>query len=279
MITFNGAVDLDALWILFESNAHSDIIADIITDVARKRVLPHSTDFHGVFQMLMRTVSAEHGTQWIANAWALFRLRPAVWIALGAIDLAVTVVLACLPLAGESTSVFTVLWTGGMTAAAQACATTGIVSIADVVNGIRDKFRPLFVVALVALLASLVCDFAGSQMSEEFHTLISAAPATGAAGTPWLSALIYAIAALGGAMALWLAPSLIVLYDTAPGAALKASLLAIWRNPWPTLVYGALVAGLLVAALVTLGIALLIVAPLVYLSTYAASRDLFIKEP
>jgi uncharacterized membrane protein len=109
--------------------------------------------------------------------------------------------------------------------------------------------------------------------------LISAAPATGALGTPWLSALLYTVTAFGGAMALWLAPSLIVLYDTAPGAALKASILAIWRNPWPTLVYGAFVAGLLVVALITLGIALLVVAPLVYLSTYAASRDLFIEEP
>jgi hypothetical protein len=35
---------------------------------------------------------------------------------------------------------------------------------------------------------------------------------------------------------------------------------------------------LLLAALLTLGIALLVVAPLIYLSTYTASRDMFIEE-
>jgi uncharacterized membrane protein len=228
--------------------------------------------------MLMRTVSAEHGSQWIANAWTLFRQRPAVWVALGAIYLAVTLVLATLPFAADLTSVFTVLWAGGMTAAAQTCATTGIVRIADAFDGIREKLRPLFAASLVALLASLVCDVAGARISAGFHLLISADPATSAGGTPWLAALLYAVVALGGSMALWLAPSLIVLYDTTPGAALKASLLAICRNPWPTLVYGAFVAGLVLAALVSLGIGLVVVAPLVYLSTYAASRDLFIEE-
>lgn len=226
--------------------------------------------------MLMRTVPAEHGSQWLASAWTLFRLRPAVWIALGAIDIAVTVLLGTIPFANDLTSVFTVFWAGGMTAAAQTCATTGIVRVADVFDGIRDKFQPLFAASLVALLASLVCDFAGTRVSAGFHILISADPATSTGGaTPWLAATLYAVAAIGGAMALWLAPSLIVLYDTAPGAALKASLVATYRNPWPTLVYGAFIAGLLVAALVTLGIALVIIAPLVYLSTYAASRDIF----
>lgn len=227
----------------------------------------------------MRTVRAQHGSQWIASAWTLFRMRPVVWITLGAIDLAVTVVLGSVPFASNLTAVFTVFWAGGMTAAAQACATTGIVKVADAFVGIRDKFQPLFAASLVALFASLVCDFAGTRVSDEFQMMIGTAPATGAFGTPWLSALLYVVAALGGSMALWLAPSLIVLYDTAPGAALKASLLAIWRNPWPTLVYSAFVATLLLGALITFGIALLIVAPLVYLSTYAASRDLFNQEP
>jgi uncharacterized membrane protein len=228
--------------------------------------------------MLVRTVSAEHGSQWIANAWTLFRQRPTVWIALGAIYLAVSLVLATVPIAADLTSVFTVLWAGGMTAAAQTCATTGIVRIADAFDGIRKKFQPLFTASLVALLASLICDVAGAHISAEFHLLISGNPATSAGGTPWLAALLYAVAALGGSMALWLAPSLIVLYDTTLGAALKASFLAICRNPWPTLVYGAFVAGLVLAALITLGIGLVIVAPLVCLSTYAASRDLYIEE-
>jgi hypothetical protein len=228
--------------------------------------------------MLMRTVPAQHGSQWLASAWTMFRVRPAVWIALGAIDIAITLLFQTIPFANDLTSVFTVFWAGGMTAAARTCATTGIVRVADAFDGIRDKCQPLFAASLVALLASLICDFAGARVSAEFQTLVGAGPAASSAGTPWLAALTYAVAALGGAMALWLAPSLIVLYDTPPGAALKASFVAICRNPWATLVYGAFIAGLLLAAMVTLGIALLAIAPLFYLSTYEASRDLFGEE-
>jgi uncharacterized membrane protein len=228
--------------------------------------------------MLMRTVSAEHGSQWIAHAWTLFRRRPAVWIALGAIELAVTIALGALPFAGDLASVFTVLWAGGMMAAAHACDRTGAVRVKDAFDGIRDKFRPLFAASLVALLASLVCDFAGARVSAGLHAIVGGDPATSATGTLWLGAVIYLVAAAGGAVALWLAPPLIVLHDTAPSAALKASVLATCRNPWPMLVYGAFVTVLVLAALITLGIALVLVAPIVYLSTYAAARDLFIED-
>ncbi|PTB22456.1 hypothetical protein C9I57_01315 [Trinickia symbiotica] len=228
--------------------------------------------------MQMRTVPAEHGSQWIASAWSLFRMRPAVWIALGVIDLAVTVALGAIPFASDLVSVFTVLWAGGMMAAAQGCAATGNVKIADVFDAIRKNFQPLFAAGLVALFASLLCDFAGARVSAGLHLLISADPAKSAGAAPWFAALLYVVAAFGSAMALWLAPPLVVLHGAAPDAALKASFLAICRNPWSTLVYGALVAGLLFAALLTLGIALLVVAPLIYLSTYTASRDMFIEE-
>lgn len=225
--------------------------------------------------MLMRTVSADHGSKWIVDGWALFRMRPSVWIALGAIDLAVTLTLGAIPFASDLTPVFTVLWAAGMIAAAQSCLALGTVRIRDAFDGIRRHIRPLLVLSLVALLAALVCDFAGSRMSAAFNALVSAAPGAASPSTPWLAALVYAIAAIGAAMALWLAPALVVLEGATPVDALKASLDAIWRSPWAALVYGLFVAGLAGAALLTLGVGLLVLVPLVYLSTYAACRDMF----
>jgi len=195
---------------------------------------------------------------------------------LGAIDVAVTLLLSTLPVISDLASVFTVFWAGGMTAAAHASATTGIVRIRDVLHGVRSKFQPLFAVSLAALCITLVLDLAGGEISTRFQALVSTNSTT-SSGLLLLLALFYAVVALSSAMALWFAPALIVLEDATPLEALKASLLGVWRNPWPTLVYGAFVAALLLVAIFTLGIALVVIAPLVYLSTYAASRDLFMQ--
>lgn len=212
---------------------------------------------------------------WIAEGWTLFRMRPGAWIALGAIDLLVTVVLASLPVVNGLAPVFAVLWAGGMTAAAETCRIRGTVSISDAFTGMREHLQPLCMLCLVSLAAVIVCDFAGDRVASAFQALVSG-NTDESAGTAWLAALLYMAVALGAAMALWLAPALVVLHRAAPIEALKGSIAALRRNPWATLVYGAVIAGLAGAALLTLGIGLIVVAPLAYLSTYAACRDLFV---
>lgn len=225
--------------------------------------------------MLMRTVPPRQGSQWIADGWALFKQRPTVWIALGAIDLVVSIILGSIPFAADLTAVFTVIWAGGMVAAAEQCRMTGTVRISDAFDGIRAKFQPLFAASVFALLVALVCDFAGSHVSGSLWLTVPTFGGATATGLPWLAGMVYVAAAVVGSMALWLAPPLIMLNGVAPVEALRASFVAACRNAWPTLVYGLIVAGFAVAALLTLGIGLLVLAPLVYLSTYAACRDLF----
>lgn len=225
--------------------------------------------------MLMRTVPPRQGSQWIADAWALFRVRPAVWIALGAIDLVVSIILGSIPFAADLTSVFTVIWAGGMASAAEQCRTTGFVRITDAFDGIRAKFQPLFAASVFALLVALICDFAGGHAPGSLQLTGPISPGAATTAEAWLAGLIYVVAAVLGAMALWLAPPLIVLNGVAPVEALKASFSAACHNAWPSLVYGLIVVGFVLAALLTLGIGLLVLAPLVYLSTYAACRDVF----
>lgn len=223
----------------------------------------------------MHRVPPHRGSQWIADGWALFRRHPSVWIALGVIDVVGYILLASLPFINNLAPVFAVLFAGGMTAAADECRRTGSVRIADALHGIRRHLRALLLMSLVGLIAGLICDFAAVQMSASLQTPVIG----GGAATPWLAALLYAVtatlAATLAAAALWLGPSLVVLRETEPAAALKASLVAIRRNSGAALIYGLFAAGLLGAALLTLGIALFVVLPLLYLSTYAACRDLF----
>ena len=225
--------------------------------------------------MHMRAVTASQGSQWFSEGWALFQRRPAAWILLGLIDLLVTAVLYELPYASDLTAVFTVLWTGGMIGAAEHCRATGSVGLADVMRGIRTHFQPLFAAAVFGLLIAIVCDLTSDRAFSALRLL-----AFGGAGNidsvlALLAGALFFFAAVIGTMALWLAPALIVLNGATPADALRASFTATWRNGQAALVYGLIVAGLMLAGVLTLGVAMVIAAPLVYLSPYAASVDMF----
>lgn len=229
--------------------------------------------------MLTRTVPARQGAQWIADGWALFRLHPWIWIALGVLDLVITLILNEIPYVSALTSVFAILWTGGMIAAAERCRTTSLVRIGDVFDGMRAKLQPLFAAGVFAFLITIICQLLGSRISEGLSLLVKTVPSQQIDGVwqavPWVLVVLYVVVATGGAMALWLAPPLIVLVNAAPNDALKLSFLAACRNVWPTLVYGLIIMCLAIASLATLGLGLLVLVPLVYLSSYAACRDLF----
>ena len=227
--------------------------------------------------MHMRAVAARQGSRWFSDGWTVFQRRPGTWILLGVIDLLVTAVLYELPYASELAAVFTVLWSGGMIAAADHCRATGSVGLVDVVRGIRGHFRPLFMAAVFGLLVAIVCDLTGDRA---FNALgLSILDGAGSqSALALIAGVLYLTAVLIGAMALWLAPALIVLNGAAPGEAMRASVVATWRNGRAALVYGLIVAGLMIATVLTLGVALLVVAPLVYLSTYAASIDMFPRD-
>jgi len=152
---------------------------------------------------------------------------------------------------------------------------TGTLGLAEVLRGIRANFQPLFTAAVFGLLIAIVCDLTGDRASSALRLIAFG----GASNTSSLIALIagaiYLTAAVIGTMALWLAPALIVLNGATPADALRASFAATWRNGPAALVYGLIATGLMLACVLTLGVALLVVAPLVYLSTYGASLDMF----
>lgn len=223
----------------------------------------------------MRAVAAGQGSRWIAEGWALFQQRPAMWIMLGLINVLFTLLLYELPYASDLTAVFAVLWTGGMVSAADHCRATGAVRLADVLRGIRTHFQPLFAAAVFGLLMAIVCDLTSDRASGALRLLAFGGASSTNSVLALVAGALYLTAALIGTMALWLAPALIVLNGAEPADALRASFAATWRNGSAALVYGLLVSGLLLACILTLGVAMLVVAPLIYLSTYAASLDMF----
>jgi len=88
----------------------------------------------------------------------------------------------------------------------------------------------------------------------------------------WLVALALSIPIY---MALWFAPSLVVLGGRAPVAALKESFVGCLRNILPFLVYSIVVVVLGIVASIPLGLGWLVLGPVLIASVYTAYRDIF----
>jgi len=80
------------------------------------------------------------------------------------------------------------------------------------------------------------------------------------------------------AMAVWLAPPLVVFQEISAYEAIRISLLVALRNFPPFLVYGVLVLGASILASLPLLLGWLVWLPVLYASLYAAYRDLFFAE-
>jgi uncharacterized membrane protein len=236
-------------------------------------------------EMSTRTVPAKQGARWIADGWRLFQQRPGTWIAVGLIELLVMLLLASIPFVGVLTSVFLMLWAGGVMAAADRCRTTGTARVADVIEGIRVKREALLVAGAILMLilfaGDLLAGYTGG--ADTFAVLLKGYSNTRGddplSSLPWAVLIAYVLVGVVGAMAMWLAPALIVLQGAAPVDALKTSFVVAWRNACPAAIYGLIVGLLVIAALITFGLGMLVVGPLIYLSTYAAYRDIFCAEP
>jgi uncharacterized membrane protein len=79
-------------------------------------------------------------------------------------------------------------------------------------------------------------------------------------------------------MALWFAPALVLLRDQPATAALRQSFRACLKNLVPFVLYAFILFVLALLAFIPAGLGLLVLGPVVFGSTYAAYRDLFLPS-
>jgi uncharacterized membrane protein len=90
--------------------------------------------------------------------------------------------------------------------------------------------------------------------------------------------LIVMAVALPIFMAFWFAPALVAISNMSPIDALAASFKGCLKNILPFLLYGIVFLVLFILGSIPLGLGLLVVLPLVFTSTYAAYRDIFLGD-
>lgn len=239
-----------------------------------------------------QAVSMGNGLSWIGSGWSIFTQAPIAWIVCAIIIFVITIVLGFIPIIGGLISnVLFVVFAGGLMLGCQEQHTGRPFEIGDLFSGFKEKAGPLMIVGLLFIASSILLlivagilfaifvgstGLFGAMMSGNQEAL--AGLFAGSIMMVLLIGLVMLALSVPIVMALWFAPALVALQNIAPMAALRISFFACLKNILPFLLYGLIFFVILLIAVLPFGLGLLVALPLVYASTYAAYRDIFLAE-
>ena len=229
-----------------------------------------------------RTVAAERGWSWIADAWALFKRNPGMWIGIIVVFALLFAAMSVVPLVGPLASVVLApVFTGGLMLGCRALEERGELTLGHLFAGFRDRFGTLAAVGALYLAATLVIVLiVVLVMGAGVLAMVSGNPAALAAGgvTLLLAVLLAVALSLPAMMAVWFAPALVVFHAQGAMQAMQESFIACLKNMIPFLVYGVIGLLLAVVASIPLGLGWLVLGPVIAASVYTAYRDIFLSS-
>lgn len=225
-------------------------------------------------------LTASRGAQWIAESFRLFRSAPLAWIALCAAWLSITLALIMIPfLGGVLANFLQPVFFASFAIAAFRQAAGERVTIADLFGGFRRNVRALVnlgallliveigIFALMALLGLPVGGPADQPFTvEEYVEMLK--------GKEWILAVGFLLTMIVKG-ALWFAPPLIAFHDMSTLHAIRWSVYAALANLGAMMVYGSLLLGLFFVGLIPWAVGLVVVVPLMVISTFVGYREVF----
>jgi uncharacterized membrane protein len=229
-----------------------------------------------------QAVGAGNGWQWIVDAWELFRRQPGMWIALIVVFLVIFLLVGMIPFLGSlAAALLGPVFAGGIVLGCQSLRDGGELEIGHLFAGFKEHTGKLVMIGVFNLLAWIV--IAGIIMvivgGSVFALMMGGgdgAAAGVAAGMSVLLAMLIGLA-LGVPvyMAIWFAPTLVVLNDFEPIQAVKTSFAACLKNFVPFLLYGVILFALAIVASIPFLLGWLVLGPVLAASVYTAYRDIF----
>ncbi|MEI6737378.1 MAG: BPSS1780 family membrane protein [Pseudomonadota bacterium] len=240
-----------------------------------------------------RSTNTGQGATWVARGWVLFTQAPLIWIVSVVIFFAIYLVLNFVPIIGMFVSYALYgLLAGGLMLGAHGQHNGRPLEVTDIFSGFKAPHAtPLLIVGVLYMAAWIVLMVVAGIL---FAMVLGASGGIGAlmdggggaitgllAGAG-LGALLVVLVVMSAAvpifMAFWFAPILVAVNGIAPIEALKMSFSACLKNFLPFLIYGLIFLILFIIGSIPLGLGLLVVIPLMYTSTYAAYRDIFLGD-
>ena len=228
---------------------------------------------------------AGRGFAWLGRAFHLFRRKPFAWIGLCAGWLVATFGLLLLPLIGGAVANFLQpVFFASFALAARKQEGGGEVLMADLFTGFRHNARALILLGALLLLAEgliimllwLLGMPMGGGEGEQVTTMAEYMQQL--KGKEWILAIGFLLTVLvkGG---LWFAPPLIAFHDMPTSHAIRWSVYAALSNLGAMVSYGVLLFLLFFVGLMPWGLGLLVVIPLMVISTYFGYEEVFKKQP
>ena len=228
-------------------------------------------------------LKASRGAAWLAEAFTLFRKSPVAWISLCAGWIAITFALILVPLIGGVIANFLqpVFFASFAIAAFRQGAGERIVA-GDLFAGFKRNVRALVNLGALLLLAEIaifaLMALMGLPMSSSGDRAFTLAEYVELLqGKEWILAtgLLLTVAVKG---ALWFAPPLITFHGMSTVQAMRWSLYAAIANLGAMMVYGAALLGLFLLAIIPWALGLIVVIPMMAVSTYVGYREVFETE-
>jgi hypothetical protein len=226
-------------------------------------------------------IPAGRGAAWLADAFGLFRKKPMAWIGLTGGWLIVTFGLLIIPIIGGVIANFLQpVFFASFAIAALRQAAGEPVAMGDLFLGFRRNLRALVnlgaillvaEISIFALMALLGLPMSGSDDKSSFTV---AEYLDMLKGREWILMVGFVLTVLvkGG---LWFAPPLIALHDMSMTHAIRWSLYAALANVGAMAVYGLALFALFFAALIPWALGLIVVIPMMSISTYIGYREVF----
>lgn len=229
-----------------------------------------------------RGVASGRGFSWFGEGFELFREAPGLWLAAIVVWILINFALGFIPFAGNLLNPVLV---GGLMFGCHAQATGRGFALEHLFEGFRKNFGPLILIGVLSLIGGLVIVAIGALilfatgLGELFLNPQSAGSADPIALVfgGMFAALVVLALSVPFAMALWFAPTLAILHDVPAVRALTLSFRGCLRNLIPFLAYGIAGLGLSILATIPFALGWLVLLPVLFASTYAAYRDIFLE--
>lgn len=224
-----------------------------------------------------RTTPSGNGTQWIGDAWRLFKISPGLWIAMFIVYAACMIVLSFVPFAGN---LFTPVFMAGYYRASQTAAEEGVVRMEDLFSGFRERLGPLILLGVLTLVFFVVIIMVCMGIGMGVLGIAFVDPANGAPALMpiLLLSLIVAALIMPVIMMTWFSPALVLFEGMGAFEAMKCSFRACLKNILPFTIYSLIMLVLAVVAVIPVGLGLIVLFPVMMLTAYTSYHDIFIAN-
>jgi hypothetical protein len=229
-------------------------------------------------------LKATRGASWLGEAFALFRRAPLAWLSLCAGWLAITFGLILIPFIGGVLANFLQpVFFASFAIAAYRQAEGERLAMGDLFAAFKRNMRPLVNLGALLLLAEIaifaLMALAGLPLATTGERNFTVAEYVEALkGREWILAMGFLLTVIVKG-AVWFAPPLIAFHGMGTVQAMRWSAYAAIANLGAMMVYGTVLLALFFVALVPWALGLIVVIPLMVISSYVGYREVFDTTP